>query len=62
MEREEDGQLVIVLGTSHDLQLAEKWPRNVDEPDYCKLIQHLIAVSKIDTVFEEASECGPTAA
>ncbi len=58
----ENGRLVVVLGTSHDLQMAEKWPRNVDDPDYSRLIQHLVSDSKIDTIFEEASECGPTSA
>src|SRR5260370_9654679 len=57
-------RLVIVLGTSHALQRAEKWERSVDDPDYIRLIEHLssgFAVG-IDCIFEEASGCGPTAA
>jgi hypothetical protein len=61
----EETRLVVVLGTSHALQMAENREdreHNVDDPVYTKLVEHFVACSGIDFIFEEASECGPTAA
>ncbi len=63
MERENgDERLVVVLGTSHRLQGAEKREGSIDDPDYINLIEHLRSCLGIDFIFEEASELGPTAA
>jgi hypothetical protein len=63
MERENgDDRLVVVLGTSHRLQGAEKREGNIDDPDYISLIEHLRSFYGIDFIFEEACELGPTAA
>jgi hypothetical protein len=63
----QDKRLVIVLGTSHALQMAENRADreyNVDDPLYTKLIQRFTKCFGIpvDSIFEEASGCGPTAA
>src|SRR5712692_7539957 len=60
----EDMRLVVVLGTAHDLQMAEKRKGGVEDPDYIKLIEHFMTGFgiHIDFIFEEASERGPTAA
>lgn len=62
-----DERLVIVLGTSHASQMAENREdrqHNVDDPVYTKLIKHFTTCfeTPVDFIFEEASECGPTAA
>ena len=38
----EDARLVVVLGTSHALQMAEKRKGGVDDPDYINLIEHFM--------------------
>jgi len=55
-------RLVVVLGTSHRLQRAEKRENSIGDPDYINLIEHLRSCHGIDFIFEEASELGPTAA
>jgi hypothetical protein len=55
-------RLVVVLGTTHELQNAEKDPRRVDDPQYRELLDLLIAEDGIDFVFEECSGLGPTTA
>jgi len=62
-EMEDDRRLVVVLGTSHCVQMAENSTyRTIDDPDYGRLVERLITVFEIDALFEEASECGPTSA
>jgi hypothetical protein len=60
--REELGvnRLVVVLGTTHELQNGEKNPRRVDDPQYRELLDLLIAEDGIDFIFEEAGKLGPT--
>jgi hypothetical protein len=63
VEREKgDERPVIVLGTSHRLQGAEKREGNIDDPHYMNLVEHLTSCFRIDFIFEEASELGPTVA
>lgn len=63
----EEARLVVVLGTSHALQMGENREdseHNVDDPVYSKLLEKFRTGfgMSVDCVFEEASECGPTAA
>lgn len=57
---------MFVLGTAHRLQGAEKQEGSIDDPDYISLVEHLSLRSgfgvRVDCIFEEASELGPTAA
>jgi hypothetical protein len=55
-------RLVVILGTTHELQNAEKNPRGVDDPQFKELLDELIAEDEIDFVFEEATGLGPTTA
>lgn len=63
----DERRLVVVLGTSHALQMAENREdreHNVDDPVYTNLIEHFMTCFGIpvDFIFEEGSNCGPTAA
>ena len=49
---------ITILGTSHDLQGAEKRKSSVNDPTFSEAIEFLL--SGKDFVFEEASGCGPT--
>lgn len=51
---------VILLGTSHRVQGAEKGSCNVEDPDYKTLVAQLSQTFSVDFVFEEASGLGPT--
>ena len=51
---------VILLGTSHRLQAAEKGVANIEDPDYETLVEQLWQTYAADFVFEEASGLGPT--
>jgi hypothetical protein len=57
-------RIVIVLGTVHRLQGAEKRTGNIEDPVYVDLIKTLGSAMGllVDTIFEEASELGPTTA
>jgi hypothetical protein len=57
-------RIVIVLGVDHRLQGAEKRERNVVDTSYEKLIEHFRTAYgvRVDTIFQEASELGLTAA
>lgn len=55
-------RLVVLLGTIHELQGAEKRSRNVSDPQYQPLLNELIAEHRLDFIFEEASGLGPTTA
>lgn len=55
-------RFVIVLGTTHELQGAEKNLRSVDDPLYRLLLNQLIAEDGLDFIFEEATGLGPTTA
>jgi hypothetical protein len=55
-------RLVVVLGTTHELQNAEKYWRRVDDPHFRKLLGMLVAEDGIDFIFEEATALGPTTA
>jgi hypothetical protein len=55
-------KLVIVLGTNHDLQGAERRNGNVNDPMYESLLKQLIVGEKLDFIFEEATGFGPTIA
>jgi hypothetical protein len=58
----EMSKLVIVLGTNHDLQGAERRNGNVKDPMYESLLKQLIVGEKLDFIFEEATGFGPTIA
>ena len=58
----EMSKLVIVLGTNHDLQGAERRNGNVKDPIYESLLKQLIVGEKLDFIFEEATGFGPTIA
>jgi hypothetical protein len=51
---------ITILGTSHDLQGAEKRKSSVNDPTFSEAIEFLL--SGKDFVFEKASGCGPTIA
>jgi hypothetical protein len=52
---------IVVLGTSHRLQGAQNYPgTNTDDPSYRRLVTQFISSHGIETIFEEASGCGPT--
>jgi hypothetical protein len=51
---------VILLGTSHRVQGAEKRNSNIKDPDYEALVRQLWQTFAIDFLFEEASGLGPT--
>jgi hypothetical protein len=51
---------VILLGTSHRVQGAERGRCNVADPDYELLVEQLWRTFSVDFVFEEASGLGPT--
>jgi len=55
-------RLVVVLGTKHELQNAEKNPRRIDDAQYRELLDLLIAEDGIHFIFEEAAGLGPTTA
>lgn len=54
--------VMVVLGTSHNIQGAEHAKGNIDDPSYTDLLKKLIYDHSIDFVFEEASGRGPTVA
>lgn len=51
---------VILLGTSHRLQGAERGVANIEDPDYETLVEQLSQTYSVDFVFEEATGLGPT--
>jgi hypothetical protein len=51
---------MIVLGTAHRLQGAERGSCNIEDPDYETLIGQLSLTYSLDFIFEEASGLGPT--
>jgi hypothetical protein len=51
---------VILLGTSHRVQGAERRSSNIKDPDYDALVRQLSRTFAIDFLFEEASGLGPT--
>jgi hypothetical protein len=53
-------RLVVVLGTTHEVQNAEKYWRRVDDPQFRALLDMLVAENGIDFIFEEATGLGPT--
>jgi hypothetical protein len=53
-------RLVVVLGTTHELQNGENNPRGIDDPQYRELLDLLIAEDGIDFIFEESGGLGPT--
>jgi hypothetical protein len=55
---------MVVLGTDHALQGAQKTPREkkINDPTYRILVEKLIKDYSLDCIFEEASGCGPTTA
>lgn len=63
----DEKRLVVILGTSHALQMAENWQDrkyNVDDSVYIELVEHFTTCSGVPVgyIFEEASGRGPTAA
>jgi len=55
-------RLVVVFGTTHELQNMEKYWRRVDDPHFKSLLDMLIDEHEIDFIFEEATGLGPTTA
>src|SRR6266566_3062338 len=55
-------RLVVVLGTTHELQNGGKYWRRVDDPQFRELLDMLVAEDAIDFIFEEATGLGPTTA
>jgi hypothetical protein len=55
-------RLVVVLGTTHEVQNGEKYWRRVDDPHFKTLLDMLVAEDAIDFIFEEATRLGPTTA
>lgn len=55
-------RLVVVFGTTHELQNGEKYGRSVDDPHFRKLLDMLVVEDQIDFIFEEATGLGPTTA
>jgi len=53
-------KMVILLGTSHRLQQAERGIGNIEDPDYETLVRQLCQEFLVDFIFEEASGLGPT--
>src|SRR5262249_821252 len=51
---------VILLGTAHRVQGAERGICNIEDPDYETLVDQLWLEYAVDFVFEEASGLGPT--
>jgi hypothetical protein len=51
---------VILLGTAHRVQGAERGICNIEDPDYETLVDQLRLTYSVDFVFEEASGLGPT--
>ena len=55
-------RLVVVLGTAHELQGAEKRGGNRSDPLYEELLKDLVVEDELDFIFEEATGLGPTTA
>jgi hypothetical protein len=55
-------RLVVILGTTHEVQNMEKFWRRVDDPQFRQLLDILLAEDGIDFIFEEATGQGPTTA
>lgn len=55
-------RLVVILGTTHEVQNMEKFWRRVDDPQFKQLLDILLAEDGIDFIFEEATGQGPTTA
>jgi len=53
---------MVVLGTTHELQGAEKRGGNRSDPLYEELLKDLVAEDGLDFIFEEATGLGPTTA
>jgi len=55
---------MVVLGTDHALQGAEKLEdsKKIDDPTYGILVEKLVTYFSLDCIFEEASGLGPTTA
>jgi hypothetical protein len=53
---------VILLGTAHRVQGAERGICNIEDPDYETLVDQLCREYAVDFIFEEASGLGPTIA
>jgi hypothetical protein len=53
---------VILLGTAHRVQGAERGICNIEDPDYETLVAQLCREYAVDFIFEEASGLGPTIA
>jgi len=53
---------MVVLGTIHELQGAEKRGGNRSDPQYEVLLKDLVAEDGLDFIFEEATGLGPTTA
>jgi hypothetical protein len=56
------GNLVVILGTDHRLQGAEKRSGNIDDPDYRILVEQLVTKFSINFIFEEVTDLGPSLA
>jgi hypothetical protein len=54
------GRQIILLGTDHALQEAEKRGGNIVDPDFRELVEQLANEFSVDFIFEEASNLGPT--
>ena len=55
-------RLVVILGTTHEVQNGEKYWRRVDDPHFKSLLDLLVAEDGIVFIFEEATKLGPTTA
>jgi hypothetical protein len=55
-------RLVVILGTTHEVQNGEKYGRRVNDPHFQVLLDMLVAENGLDFIFEEATRLGPTTA
>ncbi len=55
---------LIIFGTYHEVQGVQGVEsfKNIDDPDYKTLLEELMALHKVDFIFEEASGYGPSVA
>jgi hypothetical protein len=53
---------VILLATLHEFQGLEKYPDSVDDPSFASGVESCIRSRRLDFVFEEAAELGPSTA
>jgi hypothetical protein len=53
---------VVLLATLHEFQGLAKYPDSVEDPDYARGIESLLLSRRVDFIFEEAAELGPSIA